>query len=71
MLLLVLDGRHGIKIGATLQDAQQIMLQYGAFNATNLDGGSSTTMYYDGDIINNPCDPLGERAIASAIVVIP
>ena len=71
MLLLVLDGRRGIKIGGTLQDAQQIMLQYGAFNATNLDGGSSTTMYYDGDIINNPCDPLGERATASAIVVMP
>jgi len=69
MLLLVLDGRRGLKLGGTLQDAQQIMLQYGALNATNLDGGSSTTMVYDGDIINDPCDPLGERYTSSAIIV--
>jgi len=47
------------------------MLQYGARNAINLDGGSSSTMYYNGEIINNPCDPLGERSIASAIYVKP
>lgn len=45
------------------------MLKYGAVNATNLDGGSSSTMYYEGEIINNPCDPLGERSVASIIYV--
>ena len=45
------------------------MLEYEAYNATNLDGGSSTTMYYEGDVINNPCDPLGERAVPSIIYV--
>jgi len=34
-----------------------------------MDGGSSTTMFYDGDVINDPCDPLGERYTASAIIV--
>lgn len=69
MLLLVVDGRQGLKIGASLAEIQEIMLQYGAVNATNLDGGSSTTMYYDGEVINSPCDPLGERSVATAVYV--
>lgn len=71
ILLLVLDGRQGLKPGATLREVQELMLQYEARNATNLDGGSSSTMYYNGEVINNPCDPLGERSIATAIIVEP
>lgn len=69
ILLLVIDGRKLTSIGATLKDVQEIMLEYDAYNATNLDGGSSTTMYYDNEVINNPCNPLGERAVPSAIYV--
>ncbi|WP_123054228.1 phosphodiester glycosidase family protein [Clostridium sp. JN-1] len=69
ILLLVIDGRQTRSLGATLKDVQNIMLQYGAVNASNLDGGSSSTMYYGGEIQNNPCDPLGERSIPSAIYV--
>lgn len=69
ILLLVIDGRQTTSVGATLKDVENIMLQYGAVNATNLDGGSSSTMYYEGDVINNPCDPLGERSVPSAIFV--
>lgn len=71
ILFLVIDGRQTSSLGATLKDVQNIMLQYGAINATNLDGGSSSTMYYDGDILNNPCDPLGERSVPSAFYVKP
>jgi exopolysaccharide biosynthesis protein len=71
ILLLVIDGRQTSSIGATLKDVQNIMLKYGAVNATNLDGGSSSTMYYEGELINNPCDPLGERSVPSAIYVKP
>ena len=42
---------------------------YGAYNATNLDGGSSSTMFYKDEVINNPCDSLGERSIPSIIYV--
>ncbi|WP_446897385.1 phosphodiester glycosidase family protein [Clostridium sp. LBM24168] len=69
ILLLVVDGRQSKSIGASLKDIQNIMLQYGAINATNLDGGSSSTMYYEGEVINNPCDPLGERSVPSAVYV--
>jgi exopolysaccharide biosynthesis protein len=71
ILLLVIDGRQTSSIGATLRDVQNIMIQYGAVNASNLDGGSSSTMYYGGKLINNPCDPLGERSVPSAIYVKP
>lgn len=71
IILLVIDGRQGLKVGATLKEAQEIMMQYGAVNATNLDGGSSSTMYYNSEIINNPCDPLGERSVATAVYVEP
>lgn len=69
VLLLVIDGRTLESFGATLRDVQDILLQYGAVNAANLDGGSSTTMYYNGKVINKPSDKLGERTVPSAFVV--
>lgn len=71
ILLLVVDGRRINMPGATLHDIQKIMLDYNAYNAINLDGGSSSTMYYKGSVINNPCNPLGERTIATALYVEP
>jgi exopolysaccharide biosynthesis protein len=72
ILMLVIDGRKILtKPGATLREVQELMLQYGAVNAVNLDGGSSSTMYYNDEIVNDPCDPLGERSIASCLYVRP
>lgn len=71
ILLLVIDGRQTKSVGATLKDVQNIMLQYGAISATNLDGGSSATMYYEGEVVNNPCDALGERSVPSIVYVKP
>ncbi|MBO6207319.1 MAG: phosphodiester glycosidase family protein [Lachnospiraceae bacterium] len=49
VLILVTDGRGASgHLGATGQDLIDVMLQYGAVNAANLDGGSSSAMYYDG-----------------------
>jgi exopolysaccharide biosynthesis protein len=69
ILLLVVDGRRINMPGATLHDLQKIMLDYKAYNASNLDGGSSSTMYYKDNVINDPCNPLGERTIATAFYV--
>ena len=71
IILLAIDGRTTKSLGASLEDVQNIMLQYGAYNASNLDGGSSTTMYNNGSIINNPCNALGERTVPSAFIVKP
>ncbi|PJI09485.1 MULTISPECIES: phosphodiester glycosidase family protein [Clostridium] len=69
ILLLTIDGRQGLQMGATISDIQRIMKEENAYNAVNLDGGASTTMYYNGHVINNPCDKFGERTVATAIIV--
>ena len=70
IMFLVIDGRQVFKsVGATLKEAQDVMIKYGAVNAANLDGGKSTTMYYEGDVINTPSDSLGERSIPTAFIV--
>ncbi len=71
IVLLVIDGRRGIKQGATLEEVENILLQRGVVNASNLDGGSSSTMYYKGKVINRPCNWDGERTVATSIYVEP
>lgn len=71
ILFLVIDGRSIKSFGATLKEVQDIMLERGAVNAANLDGGSSATMYYDGRVINTPSDALGERSVPSVFMVMP
>ncbi|MCT8976205.1 phosphodiester glycosidase family protein [Clostridium sp. CX1] len=71
IIMVVIDGRKGLKPGATLKELQNILLQQGAVNASNLDGGSSSTMYFNGEVINDPCDWNGERTIATALYVKP
>ena len=53
IIMLVIDGRQVHSIGATYQDMMDLMLDYGAINAINMDGGSSTVMYYDGRYVNS------------------
>ncbi len=52
VLLLVTDGRgkEG-HLGASASDLINVMVEYGAINAANLDGGSSSCMYYDGEYL--------------------
>lgn len=69
VLLLVVDGRQLSSIGASMKQMQDIMIKYGAINAANLDGGSSTVMYYNNKIVNKPCSPYGDRYLPSAFLV--
>lgn len=69
IILLVIDGRGVTSLGATLKEAQEVIYKLGAVNAMNLDGGKSTTMYYDGEVINTPSYSMGERTIPTAIIV--
>lgn len=55
VLLLVIDGRQvGYSIGATMEDCADILLQYGAVTAGACDGGSSSVIGYDGEVISKP-----------------
>jgi len=69
VLMLVIDGRQRGSIGASLKDVQEIMLEYGAYNAANLDGGASSTLFYAGKIVNRPSSIFGDRTMPSAFIV--
>ncbi len=69
ILLLVIDGRQIDSLGADYQDVAEVMLEYGAVNAGNLDGGSSTMMIYNGEIINTCASVLGPRRLPTAFLV--
>lgn len=69
IVLVVLDAKSGSEFSASITEAQDVMETLNCINATNLDGGKSTTMYYDGKVINNPTFATGERKIASGFIV--
>lgn len=54
VLFLVINGRLATSIGADMVDLTDIMERYGAFNAANLDGGSSSELVINNKIINTP-----------------
>ena len=70
MLLLVIDGRQVISIGATYMDLVEIFLEYGAVNACNLDGGSSSMMWYGDGYVNNCASVIGIRPVPTTFVVL-
>lgn len=69
ILMLVIDGRQVDSLGATLKNVQDIMLQYGAYNAFNLDGGASSTLVYNNKVVNHPSDIMGERYVPCAFII--
>ena len=69
VLMLVIDGRQSNSIGASYADLIKVMLDYGAINAVNLDGGSSSMLYYKGDYLNNGVTLTGSRKLPTAFIV--
>ena len=70
VLLVVIEGRHPDSIGATYDDLADLMEEYGAVNAGNLDGGSSSAMIYNGEQITKGSNLIGSRPICTAILVL-
>ena len=71
VLLLVINGRATDSLGATYDDLTQIMLQHGAVNAMNLDGGSSSLLYLDGKLENTCSSLYGPRRMPTCWLVAP
>ena len=69
LVLVVIDGRDaGYSRGVTMTELAQIMQGLGATTAYNIDGGGSSTMYFNGEVINRPSNG-GERATSDILYV--
>lgn len=72
VLLLVIDGRGADgSNGITINDMVPLLERYGAYNAANLDGGGSSTLVINNELINNPrgYSYTGERYLPNAWIV--
>lgn len=69
VIFLCIDGRMSSSLGASYADLINIMIEYGAVNAANLDGGSSTHMYYKGEAINVSSSLYGPRRMPTFFMV--
>lgn len=69
--LVTVDGRSERSRGMTLSElASFLKHRFRVWHALNLDGGGSTTMVINGEVINNPSDPGGERAVGNALLIV-
>jgi exopolysaccharide biosynthesis protein len=69
LVFVVVDGRQsGYSEGVTLTELADIMIDLGATTAYNLDGGGSSTMYFNGEVINSPSNG-GERATSDILYI--
>ncbi len=72
ILLVTVDGRQpGISAGMTLEMLADLLLEFGAIDAVNLDGGGFTTTFVHNKIVNRPSDQTGERPVSDAILIFP
>jgi exopolysaccharide biosynthesis protein len=72
ILLVTVDGRQpGESIGMSLTMLADLLIEFGAVEGINLDGGGSTTMVIRNKLVNKPSDTTGERPVSDAILVFP
>jgi len=70
ILLVAVDGRRpGYSAGMTNFELARAMARLGAVTATAMDAGGSTTMAFDGAVLNRPSDPGGEREVSEGLFV--
>lgn len=70
LVFVVVDGRSpGYSKGVTLTGLADIMLGLGATTAYNLDGGGSSTMYFNGSLVNNPLGTGTERGTSDILYI--
>ena len=67
--LVEVDGRSRNSAGMTLNELAIYLIELGCEEAMNLDGGGSSTLFYNGKVQNRPCDG-SERPVANALVVV-
>lgn len=70
-LLVTADGRQTSSLGLSIKEAADVAQSLGMVDALNLDGGGSTTMAVNGQVVNSPSDAAGQRPVGDALLVLP
>ncbi len=70
IILLTADGRQENSVGMSLNEVAQLLKEIGVKDAINLDGGGSTTMVIDGNVINHPSDKGVQRKVSTALIIL-
>ena len=70
-IIIVSDGRTSESQGLSLYEMAEVMKSYGVKTAYNLDGGGSSTMYFNGQVINKPTTNgnISERAVSDIVYI--
>ncbi len=71
-VFVVSDGRTSESEGLSLYELAEFMESLGCITAYNLDGGGSSTMYFNGKVVNNPTtngNKISERSISDIVYV--
>ena len=71
-VFVVSDGRTSESEGLSLYELAEFMQSLGVTTAYNLDGGGSSTMYYNGQVINNPTsngNQISERSVSDIVYI--
>ena len=70
LVFVVVDGRQsGYSEGVTLPELADIMIDLGATTAYNLDGGGSSTLWFDGVVVNDPLGKGEERGVSDILYI--
>ena len=71
-IIVVSDGRTSESKGLSLYQMAEVMKSYGVKSAYNLDGGGSSTLYFNGQVINKPTtggNKISERAVSDIVYI--
>ena len=71
-IIVVSDGRTSESEGLSLYQLAEVMKSYGVKTAYNLDGGGSSTLYFNGQVINKPTtggNRISERAVSDIVYI--
>ena len=70
-IIIVSDGRTSESQGLSLYELAEVMKSYGVKTAYNLDGGGSSTLYFNGQVINKPTTNgnISERAVSDIVYI--
>jgi hypothetical protein len=70
IVLVTVDGRRpGYSVGMTNFELALLLMRQGVWTGSALDGGGSSTMAFDGTLLNRPSDPTGERPVAESLSI--